>query len=197
MIKTFISLGTDESLQRYLSGIIGYGTRELPLLEWVDPASIHFTLAFLDELNDVELSLAVDATQAAARVIPSFTYRLESLLIQPAQSWTHLRMKVENQPLPHGQESPLQLAYRALCLELERRQLSDRNKEFSPHLSLARARRMLSSQQQALQRLIQSVDASASAQPYPAKHFAVMQSERSVKWPKYTCLGEYALAPAI
>lgn len=168
------------------------------MLDWVDPASIRFTLAFLGELSDVELPRAISATQAATQIIPSFTYRLKRLVIHPTPSQMHIPMEVADQSSPHAQRSPLQQAYRTLSLELARRQVKDKNKQFLPHLSLARTNQKLSSsEQKAVQRFVHSAHATASAQPYPARHLAVMQSEPSIAWPKYTCLGEYAFAPGI
>src|SRR5437870_10231586 len=112
MANTFIALGTDESLQRHLSGIIDAGIRELPILDWVDPASIHFTLAFLGYLDDVKLTSAMVATRAAAQVMPFFTYRLNGLSTDIDREQLNIRMKVEDQQSSYAQGSSLQLAYR-------------------------------------------------------------------------------------
>ncbi len=193
MTRTFIALEMNEPLQRFLGDIIDYATRELPLLRWVDPAGIHLTLAFLGELDDEGLASAMEATQVAARAVPSFTYRLKGLGIfgsprQPHVIW----MGVEDQPSPYVQGSPLQLAHHILNRELERRQFEVDKRPYSPHLTLARVKQLLSpAEQQALQRLLQSRRAAAPAQFYPAEHLAVMKSELSRGGAKYTCLQQY------
>ena len=74
MTRTFIALGLDESLQRYLKGIMRRMAQALPSLSWVDAAGIHLTLAFLGELSDQQVSEAFYATELAARTVPPFNY---------------------------------------------------------------------------------------------------------------------------
>jgi RNA 2',3'-cyclic 3'-phosphodiesterase len=187
----------NDSLQHYLGGIIDYAARELPAPRWVDPSGIHLTLAFLGELDDERLALAMEAAHVAAQAVPSFTYRLTGLGTfgpppQPRVIW----MGVEDQPSPYVQGSPLQLAHRTLNRELERRQFEVEKRSFSPHLTLARVKQPLSpAEQQTLQRLLQSRRAAPPAQLYPAGYLSVMKSELSRAGAKYTCLCEYSLAP--
>src|SRR5947208_16036331 len=76
MTRTFIALEKDESLQRYLSKVIQRVAQELPNLNWVDPAGIHLTLAFLGELTDEQLAATMQAAELAARIVPPFDYHL-------------------------------------------------------------------------------------------------------------------------
>jgi 2'-5' RNA ligase len=198
MTRTFIALEMVESLQHYLGDLIAYAAHELPALRWVDPAGIHLTLAFLGELDDERLALAMEATQIAARDVPAFTYSMKGLGFfgsphQPRVIW----MGMEDYPSPYVQGSPLQLAHRVLNRELERRQFEVEKRPFSPHLTLARVKQPLSPiEQQALQRLLQSRRAVPPAQRYPARKLAVMKSELARGGAKYTCLREYALGGA-
>jgi len=195
MTRTFIALEMVESLQRFLGDLVASASRELPALRWVESAGIHLTLAFLGELDDERLELAMEATGVAAQSIPSFTYRMKGLGVfgQPPQLRV-IWMGVEDQPSPFVQGSPLQLAHRVLNRELERRHFEVEKRPFAPHLTLARVKYMLSpAEQQAVQRLLQSKRAAVSAQWYPAGHLAVMKSALSRGGAKYTCLGEYAL----
>ncbi len=79
MTRTFIALEMNEPQQRFLGGLIDYAARELPALRWVDPVGIHLTLAFLGELDEERLASAMEAVQATAQAVPSFTYRLKGL----------------------------------------------------------------------------------------------------------------------
>jgi 2'-5' RNA ligase len=184
-----------ESLQHYLGDLIAYAARDLPGLRWVDPAGIHLTLAFLGELDDERLAAAMEATRAAARDVPAFTYSMKGLGFfgspqQPRVIW----MGIEDHPSPYVQGSPLQLAHRLLNRELERRQFEVEKRPFSPHLTLARIKQPLSPpEQQALQRLLQSRRAIPPAERYPARKLDVMKSELSRAGAKYTSLQEYAL----
>src|SRR5689334_9270438 len=79
MTRTFIALEKSTDLQRHLAGVIRQVAQALPGIRWVDPASIHLTLAFLGELDDEQLALATEATEQAARQVPAFSYRLAQL----------------------------------------------------------------------------------------------------------------------
>jgi 2'-5' RNA ligase len=196
MTRTFIALEMNESLQSALGGIIGVAARELPSMRWVDPAGIHLTLAFLGELDDERLALAMEAAQGAAQATPSFTYRLTELgTFGPPRQPRVIWVGVEDQPSPYVHGSPLQAAHRVLNRELERRQFEVDKRPFSPHLTLARVKQALSpTEQQALQRLLQSRRAAVPAQFYPAGHLAVMKSELSRAGARYTCLRKFAFA---
>lgn len=194
MTRTFIALEQNASLQRYLGGLIDQAKQELPALQWVAPAGIHLTLAFLGELNDEQLASAMQAAQAAAQHIPPFEYRLKGLGIfgstfQPRVIW----MGIEDQPSATLHGSPLEQLHRALNRELERRNFEVDKRPFSPHLTLARVKHSLSPQeQQSLQRLLHKKQALSSL--YPVNSLHVMKSELSRAGAKYSCLQEYALA---
>ena len=196
MTRTFIALEMNESLQSALGSIIETAARELSALRWVGPAGIHLTLAFLGELDDERLALAMEAARVAAQVTPSFTYRLTGMgTFGPPRQPRVIWVGVEDQPSPYVHGSPLQLAHRNLNRELERRLFEVDKRPFSPHLTLARVKQPLSPiEQQALQRLLQSRRAAAPAQLYPVGHLAVMKSELSRSGARYTCLREFAFA---
>ena len=63
-------------LQHHLSERIRQMALQLAALRWVDAARIHITLAFLGELTDEQLSLAMAATEATASALYPFDYRL-------------------------------------------------------------------------------------------------------------------------
>ncbi|MBV9713247.1 MAG: hypothetical protein JO011_20280, partial [Ktedonobacteraceae bacterium] len=67
MTRTFIALEMNETLQGQLAKVIRQLAQALPRLNWVNPASIHLTLAFLGELDPARLEQAMQATEAAAR----------------------------------------------------------------------------------------------------------------------------------
>ncbi len=195
MTRTFIALEMQASMQRALSRIIERGAQALPALRWVDPASIHLTLAFLGELDDERLASAQAATQAATRDFPAFEYRLTTLGVfgsplQPRVIW----MGIEDQPLGQLSGSPLQQLHRALNRELQRRDFEVEKRPFSPHLTLARLKQPLSpAEQQSLRRLLLTNQAAADPTLYRANHLNVMQSELSPAGAKYSVLQAYEL----
>jgi 2'-5' RNA ligase len=192
MTRTFIALELNEALQRYLGDIISRVALELPILRWVNPASIHLTLAFLGYLTDEQLETAIDAARLAALQAVPFECRLKGLnifgsLSQPRVIW----MSVEDLPSGKIQGSPLQHVHRVLSRELELRGFEVEKRPFSPHLTLARIKQPLTpDEQQRLQRLLHSRLAGSSSAIYQVNTLSVMKSELSRSGAKYTCLKE-------
>lgn len=190
MTRTFIALEMNEALQRRLHGVIRQVAPMLPDLRWVDPQSIHLTLAFLGELNQPQLSAAITATQITAQQIPAFTYRLTRLNIfgtsrQPRVLWM-------------GIEEPadaLKRLHSILQVQLEQRAFATDRRPFSPHLTLARGKNLLQPDEHAfMQKLLTDEhEQFTSSQAYPAAHLQVMKSELTRAGAKYTCLHSYSL----
>ena len=79
MTRTFIALEMNDALQSHLTDIIRQVALALPRVRWVDPASIHLTLAFLGELTNEQVAEAIRATEMAAQQVRPFSYRLSHL----------------------------------------------------------------------------------------------------------------------
>lgn len=182
MTRTFIALELDASQQRFLGNIIHQGQHLLPDLRWVDPASIHLTLAFLGELDDPSLAKAIAAAQYAAAQSNTFTYRLSGLgTFGPTRYPRVLWMGVAE---PSGM---LDIVHRALTLALDREGFVTEKRPFSPHLTLARIKTPLSPEQ--LQLLQQLISRYQFASPnYRVTHLYVMKSELARSGARYTCL---------
>ncbi len=190
MTRTFIALEMNVALQRHLEEVTRQVARALPGVRWLDAVSIHLTLAFLGELNDEQLSEAMNASATAARQVRAFSYRLSRLGIfgsprQPRIIW----MGIEE---PSG--SLIRL-HRLLNQELEQRGFEIDKRPFSPHLTLARVKSPLTpAEQQELQRLLTGEQRGiASSTDYPAGLIHVMRSELSRSGAHYTSLREYRL----
>jgi len=184
MTRTFIALALDESLHRYLDGIMHRMAQELPGLRWVDPGGIHLTLAFLGELNDQQVSEAINATELAARTVPPFDYRLSHPGIfgspdRPRVIW----IGVDE---PSGRLIHL---HQQLNRELERRGFAIDTRPFSPHLTLSRVKAPLKAEeQQRLRRILAGKDFQPSSPFCHVHHISVMKSELSRTGASYTCL---------
>src|SRR5581483_2567887 len=194
MTRTFIALEMNTALQRHLEEVTRQVARALPGVRWLDPAGIHLTLAFLGELNDEQLSEAMNASATAARQVRAFSYRLSRLGIfgsprQPRIIW----MGIEE---PSG--SLIRL-HRLLNQELEQRGFEIDKRPFSPHLTLARVKSPLTpAEQQELQRLLADDQRDiASPTDYPASLIHVMKSELSRSGAHYTSLREYKLTVSL
>lgn len=190
MTRTFIALEMNIALQRHLEGIGRQVAQALPGVRWLDPAGIHLTLAFLGELDDEQLSEAMNASATIAQQVKAFSYRLSRLGIfgsprQPRIIW----MGIEE---PSGS---LVRLHRVLNQELERRGFEIDRRPFSPHLTLARVKSPLTpGEQQELQRLLAGEQRGiASSTDYPASLIHVMKSELSRSGAYYSSLREYRL----
>lgn len=190
MTRTFIALDMHASVQQALGLVIERFAQALPRLSLVDAAAVHLTLAFLGEIEDDRLALAMEATRTATQNFPAFDYRLTAPGIfgtpqQPRVIW----MGIEDPPLAQLHGSPLQRLHQTLNRELERRGFETEKRPFSPHLTLARVKRPLTpAEQQTLQRQLHSKQEQATSTLYHATHLNVMKSELSRAGAKYTVL---------
>lgn len=182
LTRTFIALELDASQQRFLGTVIRQGKQILPDLRWVDPQGVHLTLAFLGELDDAQLAKALAATQYAATQANPFTYRLAGLgTFGPPRSPRVLWMGI-SEP-----SATLDGVHHALALALEEQGFTTEKRPFSPHLTLARIKAPLNTEQ--LQLLQQLLSRYQFASPhYRVTHLYVMKSELTPSGARYSCL---------
>jgi RNA 2',3'-cyclic 3'-phosphodiesterase len=190
MTRTFIALEMNEHLQSHLDGVIRQVANALPRLNWVNSSGIHLTLAFLGELDDAHLEQAMQATAIAARQVRPFSYRLTHIGTfgssrQPRVVWVGIEEKSDS----------LSRLHRILNQELELRGFATDSRPFSPHLTLARIKNPLSSDE--LERLHTLLAGKqhglVSPNEYAVQHVNVMKSELLRSGAKYTCLETYSL----
>ncbi|QBD82084.1 RNA 2',3'-cyclic phosphodiesterase [Ktedonosporobacter rubrisoli] len=194
MTRTFIALEMNEAAQRHLEGVIHRVARGLPSVRWVDPAGIHLTLAFLGELTDEQLTEATEAAGIAARKVCSFSYNLSRLgVFGPAKQPRVIWMGI-NEP-----SGTLSLLHRVLNRELEQRGFAVDKRPFSPHLTLARVKVPLTSEEQGnLQSILTGKQHGiVSTEIYPVSSVYVMKSELSRMGAQYTCLQEWKLGDVL
>jgi 2'-5' RNA ligase len=189
MTRTFIALALDESLHRYLEGIVHRTAQELPGLRWVDARGIHLTLAFLGELNDQQLSEAIQAAEHVAKTATPFEYRLSHPgIFGPPDRPRVIWIGVDE---PSGRLIHL---HQQLNRELERRGFAIDMRPFSPHLTLSRVKAPLKvEEQQRLRRILVGKDFQPSSPFCHVQHISVMKSELSRAGASYTCLHNVSL----
>ena len=189
MTRTFIALELHEALQHHLSGMIRQMAFVLPDLRWVDPATIHLTLAFLGELNDEQLVLAMQVAQAAAQSTEAFDYRLSHLGIFGSKRYPRvIWVGIEET------SGTLLRLHRVLNHALEQRGFAVDTRSFSPHLTLSRVKASLSPEEiQTLQRFLGDKRRFAASPSNHVSHINVMKSELARACAKYVCLKAYPL----
>lgn len=190
MTRTFIALEMNETLQRYLNGVIQQIAPALSDLRWVSPQGIHLTLAFLGEIDQFQLIEAAVAVQVTAQQASPFTYRLTRLNIfgteqQPRVLW----MGIEET------SGALKRLHSTLLQQLDQHGFAPDRRPFSPHLTLARGKAPLQPDGQAYihELLTGKQEQFLSSKEYPAAHMHIMKSELTPAGAKYTRLHTYTM----
>ena len=175
----------NDALQGHLADIIRQVALVLPGIRWVNPSSIHLTLAFLGELTDEQVAEAIQATEMAAQQIWPFSYRLSHLGTFGSPRYPRvIWMGIEES------SGSLTSVHRILNQHLLQRGFEVETRPFSPHLTLARLKSPLSPQeQQQLQSLLAGKPHSlVPTDSYAANYLDVMKSELLRTGARYTCL---------
>lgn len=185
MTRTFIALELNRDQQRHLEKVIRQVAPLVPSVRFVDPSSVHLTLAFLGELEDNRLAQVLEVTQQAAQHCSPFSYYLDRIGIfgspySPRTIWM-------------GIEEPTGALYhlsRLLNQKLEQCGFETEKRPFSPHLTLARVKQPLApAEQQCLQDMLSSKQAGIiSAIRCPVGYLDVMKSELLPIGARYTSL---------
>jgi RNA 2',3'-cyclic 3'-phosphodiesterase len=132
--RTFIAIEFASPLIQALTRRIRYLHNLSPSVRWVDPASLHLTLTFLGDLDDVQLASATEAALTAATGSRPFRLVLGNLgyfgpPTRPTVVWAGVT----------GDLSRLHQLQADLTHEQSMRHLPDQDHHaFSPHLTLAR-----------------------------------------------------------
>jgi 2'-5' RNA ligase len=195
MTRTFIAIDLNDEARSYLHEQIQRLARALPRVRWVDPETLHLTLAFLGELDDEPLEQAIQATTEVAQAASPFRVRVGSLgLFGPAQNprviWIGLA----------GRLQPLLDLQARLAARLMQAGFPPEERAYAPHLTLARIKNPLTHQELvALKGLLPAAASAGSRRPPPPKseqilpeipvaHLSVMKSDLSHAGPHYTRL---------
>jgi 2'-5' RNA ligase len=194
MTRTFIAIELNEEVRSYLHQEVQRFTLALPRVRWVDPAILHLTLAFLGELDDARLAKAINATLEVASMSKPFTLRIGSPgTFGPPQNprvvWIGLA----------GNVSQLFDLQARLAASLVAGGFPPEERSYVPHLTLARIKSPLTSQELVALRRIITPDSSISTshnKSSPSKdqgapgisveHLSVMSSNLTRADPQYT-----------
>jgi len=150
---------------------------------WVRPESIHLTLRFLGQVTeDVDLSMRPDWARAAAGVAP-FPARVEQLGVFPPRGRPRI-LWLGVQDL--GAASGLDTLARSLELAARSAGFAADEREFRPHLTLARAAGHA--------RLSTPTDRGwVDPQPFEVRELVLFRSELHPTGARYTALARFPL----
>lgn len=196
MTRTFLAIELNDAARSYLHQQVQQLTRALPRVHWVDPETLHLTLAFLGELEDAQLEQATRTALEIAEASQPFSVRIGALgQFGPAQQPRVIWMGVA------GNLQPLLDLQARLAGRLTQDGFPPEERAYAPHLTLARIKTLLSAEELAALRRLISASAPASSrgrQPHqasdqmppaiPVAHLSVMKSELTRAGARYTCL---------
>lgn len=188
MTRTFVAIELGDDARAHLARQIARLGRALPHIRWADPASLHLTLAFLGELDDVRLAAVSEAVAIAATAAQPFTLRVAGLgtfgsPAVPRVVWAGVG----------GDLRRLAALHEALAVALEARGFARDPRPFAPHLTLARLRDPLAPDEAArLQQLVSGAGTHPPARGAGAAiavdALSIMKSELLRPTARYTCL---------
>ena len=201
MTRTFIAIELNDEARSYLYQQIQQLARLLPRVRWVDPETLHLTLAFLGELDETQLEQAMQATAETAQTTAPFAVSIGSLgTFGPAHNphviWIGLA----------GRLQPLLGLQASLVRRLVQAGFPPEERAYAPHLTLARIKTALSQQEvAALKGRIAGRAGSGShalqagkdvdvLPEIPVAHLSVMKSDVTREGPHYTRLLHSPLA---
>lgn len=193
MTRTFIAIELDETLRAALTRLEARLARAAPSLRWTDAANLHLTLAFLGELDDARVRLAVAATAAAAARTSGFRVALAGAgFFGPARSPRVVWAGVG------GETRALLAAQSRLADELAARGFPHEGRPFAPHLTLARVKQPLPPAE--LERLLADIGAATSggsaAAAMTVAEITVMKSDLERAGARYTPIARCAFGAA-
>lgn len=187
MTRTFIAIELHDEAREALRREIARLRAVLPGVRFVNPASLHLTLAFLGELDDTRLEAATQSAMIVASAHAPFTLRLANLgtfgsARSPRVIWVGLA----------GEQAQLLALRVALTDDLASRGFPREERPFAPHLTLARIKAPLADD--ALTALAQALGEPAPDVTWLADAISVMKSELVRPAARYTALSRWPLA---
>jgi RNA 2',3'-cyclic 3'-phosphodiesterase len=186
MTRTFLALELPDAVKSTLRRQIERLGRAIPEIHWVNPESLHLTLAFLGEIDDAQLMAASESAAATARAHASFTLRLDGLgtfgsAQAPRVVWVGLA----------GDKTRLMQVHATVADELAARGFTREQRPFAPHLTLARIKKPLSDAALAVLTRLQSEP--PSQMTWRVDAISVMKSELLRPAARYTALSRSPL----
>lgn len=187
-VRAFLALDPGPEVRLYVARL-GESLREIGLAAaLVDPALAHLTIHFLGQVPESQLPLVSATCTTVCARLPSFDLGLGGLggfprLAAPRALWIGLTA---------GQE-PLGTLHQALRPGLVSAGLALEERPFSPHLTVARVRRLPSAEQAASLRGLARAQDGVTFRLHAAS-VELMRSALSRAGPRYSLLASFPLA---
>ncbi|MDO8578136.1 MAG: RNA 2',3'-cyclic phosphodiesterase [Dehalococcoidales bacterium] len=187
-IRCFIAIELPDDIREGLGRLIARLKSRQPDVKWVDPAAIHLTLKFLGYVAPDRVGEITEAITDAACGIPPFSLEVKDLGVFPSLN----RVRVVWIGVEGETDKLLQLQKR-LETNLDILGFPPEEREFTPHLTLARVRDTASpAEREELVRLITATKASPIGS-FTAKSVSLMSSQLARTGAVYTQLAAVKL----
>jgi 2'-5' RNA ligase len=183
-IRCFISINLDEYTQKKVGDIIDVLNKYEADIKWVNPENLHLTLKFLGNTPEERLNLIKEALENVASKYHPFYTKIKGMGVFPNKRYPRvLWVGVENKEI-------LIEIQRQVETEMSFIGYKKEQKEFSPHVTIGRARSSFR-----VQNVLECLD---SYKDYDfgilcVKNIYIMRSDLNPKGPKYTKLYEISL----
>jgi 2'-5' RNA ligase len=184
-VRAFLALEIRPATRASLGEVIRRLRPHTLRVRWVDPAQMHLTLVFFDDLPPGKLEAVTEAAAAACGRFPPITLQAKGL----GYFGQGDRMRV----LWCGLSEPtgtLALLRAELQAALEPLGFAPERRPFSPHLTLGRLREP--SREFPLRRELEGM-AAFEAAPEVADHLTLFESTLTPRGPLYTVRGRWPL----
>ena len=182
-IRLFVAIELPDDIREGLGRLISKMKYKAPDAKWVDAGGIHLTLKFLGSVDSARTSEITEAITEAASGISPFSLEVAGLGVFPGLN----RVRVVWVGL-EGETGKLSLLQNRLDANLDILGFPPENREFTPHLTLARVRENATPpERQALGQLI----AAAKIEPvgsFTAESVSLMRSQLNPRGAIYTRL---------
>lgn len=180
-IRAFIAIELPADIREGLDQVIARLNSSQPDVKWVDPNSIHLTLKFLGYVAPDRVAEITKAITDAAAGIPPFSLEITGLGVFPGLN----RIRVVWVGVEDETDKLLQLQKR-LETNLEILGFPPEERDFTPHLTLARVRDTASpAEREELGRLIAATKV-LSIGTFTAKSVSLMRSQLARTGAVYT-----------
>jgi 2'-5' RNA ligase len=133
-VRLFVAVDPSEEARARLAEAVGRGSAIAPRARWVRPESLHVTLFFLGHVDDTRVGDVAGAVGRAARRSPPFPFSIGGV----GTFGRPLRPKILWAGAPAGRAALVALQA-AVSEELGALGFAAEEREFTPHLTLARA----------------------------------------------------------
>lgn len=160
-------------------------------VKWVEPNSIHLTLKFLGEVRGDDLSAVKVALAASAEGQAELSLRLASVGCFPGWS----RPRVIWVGIREDQAGSLQALQSDIDARLATLGFAREERDFSPHLTLARLRDTATNEQRQLIGQAAREVGVATPGAFEARELSLMRSQLLPSGPIYTRLGAWPFRP--